>query len=291
MLKMMILTALTLIGGASAYAKDLKRVTLSDGRYYLIAVPDGVANPPLIIALHGGGGNPAQFESDSGLTKRALANGFAIAYPAGSGRTRLLTWNGIYCCAYAQEKQIDDVAFLDRVVSDAAKNYWIDAKRIFVTGMSNGSIMAETYGALRPRVVRAIGGVAGTMDIHDVRIRGAVPLLHIHGTDDSHVAYNGGYGPDSFVKVDFVAVEKLLDVFRKAAGPGLSYSESVIDPADDGMTTDRLVWSRNGVDYIVHLRVNGGGHNWPGGPRGERKGATRDFDAAEEVIRFFVQFK
>lgn len=291
MLRVIVFTALGLVFGTAARAADLAEVSLSDGRYYLIAVPDGVENPPLILAMHGGGGNPSQFERDAGLTERALANGFAIAYPAGSGRSRLLTWNAVYCCAYAQEKKIDDVGFLDRVVADAAKRYGIDPKRIFTTGMSNGSMMAETYGAMRPKIVRAIGGVAGTMDIYNVRIRGAVPLLHIHGTDDRHVAYEGGYGPDSFVKVNFVAVDKVLDAFRRAAGDRFSYAESVINPADDGMTTDRLAWSRNGVDYIVHLRVNGGGHNWPGGPRGVRKGATRDFKAAEEVIRFFVQFK
>jgi polyhydroxybutyrate depolymerase len=291
MLKSALIATLGLIWVTNSWAADLDEVELADGRTYLIAVPDDVANPPLILAMHGGGGNPLQFEGDAGLTDLALANGFAIAYPAGSGRTRLLTWNAMYCCAYAQQNEIDDIGFLDRVVADAAGRYGIDPLRIFTTGMSNGSMMAETYGALRPKIVRAIGGVAGTMDIYSVRIRGAVPLLHIHGTEDTHVAYLGGYGPDSFVKVNFVAVDKLLEAFRWAAPGGLIYSESVINPVDDGMSTDRLAWSRNGKDYIVHLRVNGGGHNWPGGPRGVRKGATRDFKAAEEVIKFFLQFK
>jgi polyhydroxybutyrate depolymerase len=285
------LIALLMIWTGAVQAASLKTVTLDDGRFYLIAVPDGVERPPLILALHGGGGNPEQFERDAGLAKAALKAGFAIAYPAGSGRTRLLTWNAIYCCAYAQRQRIDDVAFLDRVVADAGRQFGIDSKRIFVTGMSNGSMMAETYGALRPGIVRAIAGVSGTLDLRDIQPRGGVPLLHIHGTDDENVLYQGGVGPDSIVGTDVSSVEDLLEAFLSVAPRGLVYSETVLNPANDGMTTDRLAWSENGIDWVVHLRVNGGGHNWPGGARGQRKGATKDFAAATEVIRFFKQFK
>ena len=285
----LIFILLTFAGAAQA--ATLKTVELSDGRSYLIAVPEGIRNPPLILALHGGGGNPSQFARDAGLTATALKSGYAIAYPAGSGRTRLLTWNGIYCCAYAQQKGIDDIGFLDRVVADAAARFGIDSKRIFITGMSNGSIMAETYAASRPRVVRAVAGVAGSMDTRSVRVRGPVPLLHIHGTADDNVLYSGGVGADSVVKTNFVSVEEVLKAFLSAAPRGLTFSESVIDPGNDGMTTDRLVWSKNGIDWIVHLRVNGGGHNWPGGPRGQRKRATRDFDTASQILAFFNQFR
>jgi len=289
MFRTLMIILLTFAGAAQA--DRLTTVTLNDGRYYLIAVPEGVKSPPLILALHGGGGNPAQFERDAGLTAAALKAGYAIAYPAGTGRTRLLTWNAIYCCAYAQRQGIDDVAFLDRVVKDARKRFGIDPKRIFVTGMSNGSMMAETYAASRPAIVRAVAGVSGTLDVRDVRVRGPVPLLHIHGTADEHVLYTGGVGPDSIVETDVSSVEQVLRAFLAVAPRGLSATETVINPTEDGMTTDRLAWSKNGVDWIVHLRVNGGGHNWPGGARGAHKGATTDFRAADEILRFFGQFR
>ena len=270
---------------AAAISAPLTDVTLTDGRTYKIAVPAGVKRPPLILALHGGGGNPGQFERQAGLTDKALKRGFAIAYPSGSGRGPLLTWNAIYCCAYASEKGIDDVDFLDRVVRDAAVKFGIDDRRIFVTGMSNGSMMAETYAAQRAWFVRAVAGVAGTMDVRSVKLIGRVPLLHIHGTNDQHVLYEGGYGPDAKVKVDFVAVKDLLAAFLKSAPRDLAYTEMTIDTVDDGMSTDVLTWSKDDRAWVVHYRVNGGGHAWPGSRRGT--GGTLDFAAADAVLSFF----
>jgi polyhydroxybutyrate depolymerase len=107
-----------------ARADTLSRVEMADGRFYLIALPDGVPNPPLILALHGGGGSPAQFARTSRLTAPALAAGFAIAYPAGTSRGGpLLTWNGLYCCGSAQGSGVDDTAFLAAVIDDAARRF------------------------------------------------------------------------------------------------------------------------------------------------------------------------
>lgn len=65
-------------------------------RYYVIELPAQAANAPMILALHGGGGNPDQFARNTGVSKPALAQGHAVIYPAGSalGRVGFLTWNG-----------------------------------------------------------------------------------------------------------------------------------------------------------------------------------------------------
>jgi polyhydroxybutyrate depolymerase len=40
----------------------------------------------LILALHGGGGDPDQFASASGLGPAASRRDYAVAFPAGTGR-------------------------------------------------------------------------------------------------------------------------------------------------------------------------------------------------------------
>ncbi|MGL4278956.1 MAG: hypothetical protein ACRCS0_01205, partial [Albidovulum sp.] len=72
-------------------------------RYYEIELPANPKGAPLILALHGGGGDPDQFAKASGLARAATRAGYAVVFPAGSGRKgdRLLTWNGGYCCGYA----------------------------------------------------------------------------------------------------------------------------------------------------------------------------------------------
>jgi polyhydroxybutyrate depolymerase len=276
---------------APAGVAQFSDITLPGGRHYLLALPPGAAHPPLILALHGGGGSPEQFAADSRLAEMGTGAGFAVAFPAGSGRTRLLTWNGGYCCSYAQRQQVDDVAFLRSVITDAAKRAGVDPARVYVTGMSNGAIMAQTLAAAAPAgTVRAVASVAGTLDLDRYRPANAIPVLHIHGTADDHVPYNGGVGPSGLTNTNFTAAEVALDAFRdRFAGP-LTAETYTIDPVADGMHTERTDWrTADGRLIAALMKVVGGGHAWPGGPRGARKGATRDFDASREVLTFFIQ--
>ena len=88
MRKLALLIALLLAVPAGA-----ETVRLGD-RWYEIALPADPRGAPLILALHGGGGDPDQFARASGLARAASRAGFAVAFPAGSGRRgeRLLTW-------------------------------------------------------------------------------------------------------------------------------------------------------------------------------------------------------
>ncbi|MFZ1662212.1 MAG: PHB depolymerase family esterase, partial [Paracoccaceae bacterium] len=142
----LIFCLLVLLSPLTVRASDLANVDLADGRRYLGAAPEGIANPPLVIALHGGGGSPEQFSRDSGLAPAALDAGFAIVFPSGTSRRAVgpKVWNAGYCCGYAPAAGIDDQAFLTLVIKDAIRRYHVDPSRIYITGMSNGAILAET---------------------------------------------------------------------------------------------------------------------------------------------------
>jgi polyhydroxybutyrate depolymerase len=268
---------------------DSQTVVLGD-RSYTVDLPARAAGAPIILALHGGGGNPAQFARNSGLTRPANAKGYAVIYPAGSGRmAKMLTWNGGYCCAYAMKAGVDDLAFLDQVVADAAKRFGLDAQRLYVTGMSNGSLMAEVYGAARASKVRAIGAVSGSLDVDHTRITGPVPILVIHGMADNHVPFAGGVGAAGKVPTDWASVDQVIAAFVKAAPPPLTKADSVIDPVKDDtrvLATDYT--DAQGQVMVRLLAIEGGGHVWPGGRRAERDGGTADIDANTEVLRFFA---
>jgi polyhydroxybutyrate depolymerase len=262
-----------------------------DERSYVIKLPSQAARAPIILALHGGGGNPDQFARNSGLSKPALAQGYAVIYPAGSarGRLKLLSWNGGYCCAYAAKAGIDDVAFLDAVVADAAAQFGLDANRVYITGISNGSLMAERYAAERPDRVKAVAGVSGTLDVDRIPVTGPVPLLHIHGTADTNVPYAGGVGPNAKQATDWSSVDDVIAAFVQAEGSILAKTSRVIDPNDDNT---RVVIddykTANGVVMVRLMKIEGGGHSWPGGRRSARQGGTTDIDGATEVLRFFA---
>jgi polyhydroxybutyrate depolymerase len=277
-----------LAGSGTLAAQELREVRLDDGRSYLIAFPPGVSDPPLILALHGGGGSPAQFARSSGLTEPALAAGFAVAYPAGTSRLDgpFLVWNALYCCGHAPGTGVDDLAFLDRVAADAAARFGL-SDRVFVTGMSNGGMLAQTWAATRgPAHVAAVASVAGVMDLSRVRVAGPVPLLHIHGTADDMAPYAGGQGDSALTRTRHSAAEDGVAAFRAAWGR-LSETQALIDPVEDGTRVVRRDGLRRDRPAVRLMTVEGGGHVWPGGRRARGEGATRDIDASAEVVAFF----
>lgn len=255
-------------------------------RSYRIDLPANAQGAPVIIGLHGGGGSADQFARSSGLSRPANRQGYAVIYPEGTGRAA--TWNGGYCCGSAQRNRVDDMAFLDAVIADATRRFGLNPERLYLTGMSNGAIMAETYAARHPGRVRAVAGVAGTMDTGRIRVKGPVPLLHIHGTADALVPYAGGQGDSSLTRTNFASVASVEAAFL-APFPMLARTEHVIDPAADGMRViERNYADGRGRVQVRIQTIEGGGHAWPGSRRAARQGATQDISATTEVLRFFA---
>jgi polyhydroxybutyrate depolymerase len=262
-------------------------------RWYDIALPARPKGAPLILALHGGGGDPLQFASSSGLARAATRAGFAVAFPAGTGRwdKRLLTWNGGYCCGSAAKNGVDDTRFLKQVIADAAQRFGVDGSGVYLTGMSNGSIMSETFAARNPGMVRAVAGVSGTMDTARTRVEGRVPLLIIHGTADTKVPYDGGRGDTSNTQVDFASVASVVQAFLAPWGR-VSESSRTIDRHDDGTSITVTDYRKRGGVALRLMTIEGGAHHWPGG-RNLRldHGKTQEIDANAEIIKFFNVFR
>ena len=288
MIRRLCLLILLLIAPLSAFART-EEITLADGRTYRIDLPTTVTNAPVILALHGGGGNPDQFARNTGLSGPATSAGYAVIYPAGSARRGVfLTWNGGYCCGYAAAAGIDDIGFLDRVIADATSRFDLNAQRVYITGMSNGAVLAETYAALRPSQIRAVAGVAGTMDARTIVVAGRMPWLHIHGTADMLVPYTGGRGADASIDTDFASVDRVRAAFARPYANRLSQQANVIDVVTDGKRVIRADFlGPQGRLVLRILTIEGGGHDWPGSNRADRTDGSRDIDANTEIVTFF----
>lgn len=265
-------------------------VRLGD-RWYDIELPAEPKGAPLILALHGGGGDPVQYASASGLARAANRAGFAVAFPAGTGRRgeRLLTWNGGYCCGSAARKGVDDLGFLKEVIEDASRRFGVDGTGVYLTGMSNGSIMSETFAAKNPGLVRAVAGVSGTMDTSRIRVQGKIPALIIHGTADTMVPYEGGQGDTSLTRTDFASVASVVQSFLAPWGGVLAETTRNIDRKDDGTSVVVTDYQKGGRVVLRLMTIKGGAHHWPGGRKARlSEGKTQEIDANTEILRFFV---
>lgn len=260
-----------------------QRVVLGK-RSYIIDLPAN-SNGSIIVALHNASGNPEEFSSKTRLSGPAMAQGYAVIYPLGFG----LSWNGFYCCGPAQVKRSADIQFLDLVIADATARFKLDAGRVYLTGMGNGAVMAETYAARRASKVKAVAGVAGTMDLRRTSAS-RVPLLHIHGMDANVVPF-GTTGPEFGTEHEsdpFTPVPVLIKAFVGAHAQ-LTKTTRTIDSRNDGTSVIEENYNdSDGVTQVRLLAIVGGGHVWPGK---ERKGSgnTQEISATKEVLRFFAE--
>lgn len=284
--------ALALLTALLAFPLSAAAETVRLGeRWYEIALPAQPEGAPLILALHGGGGDPDQFASASGFARAATRAGFAVVFPAGSGRRseRFLTWNGGYCCGYAAREGVDDIGFLEEVIRDAASRFGVNGTGVYLAGMSNGSIMVETFAAKKPGMVRAVAGVAGTMDTRRNRVQGKVPALIIHGTADANVPFDGGQGDSSRTRTDFASVASVVTAFLAPWGGVLAETSRTIDRRDDGTSVIVTDYQTGGRVVLRLMTVEGGAHHWPGGRKARMaEGKTQEIDANTEILRFFA---
>jgi polyhydroxybutyrate depolymerase len=260
---------------------------------------------PLLLALHGGGGEAAGFRDYAGLDPLADRDGYVVVYPYGTGLLprRLLTWNGGRCCGYAQSRSIDDVGFLIALVDEVARRMSIDTRRVSATGHSNGAIMAYRLAAERADRIAAIVPVAGAMNLERFAPARPVPVLHIHSVDDPRALYNGGIGPPfplTSERVEHRSVDESLTRWREFNGCGADRKVVMTRTGRTGtreasQTATLLSYGpcRSGAE-VAHWQLTGVGHGWPGergsglpesvlGPR------TTIINAAEEIFRFLQQ--
>jgi polyhydroxybutyrate depolymerase len=130
-------------------------------RTYLLHVPSNFqkGSSPLVIVLHGSGGNGLGMEIGTGFSKLADQSGFAVAYPDGL----LGSSDGQTDWAYFFNDFTDDVGFFRQLINALQASLRPDPKRIYVTGLSSGALMSHRLGVQLSDLVAAIGVVEGAL--------------------------------------------------------------------------------------------------------------------------------
>jgi polyhydroxybutyrate depolymerase len=268
------LLSMLVVAAAARGAETLQHLRFGDrDRTYLVHVPPGLSGPvPLVVALHGGGGNATATAKMTGLNAEADAGGFIVVYPNGTDRSRplinligkpgFLTWNAGNCCGYAQEHHVDDVGFIRAVVDQLESRYRIDRKRIYATGISNGAMMAYTLGCEASDVFAAVGIVSGIIADSDCKPAYPVAVIDFHGTADQNVAINGGVGSKAFIKDNRPPVQDSIDFWVQADGCTAAPQKTRMA----SLEINSYGGCRDGTAVTYYI-IEGGGHAWPGGNR------------------------
>ena len=269
-------------------------------RNFLIYVPTGITpadaptahagGAPLLLLLHGRLGTPSGMVHLADFRSIANREGVILVYPEGVNRS----WNDGRESTPAHRQGIDDVAFIDQLITYMTKHYPVDVRRVYVAGMSNGGFMTSTLGCALGDRIAAIAVVAASIGRQDTCIPTiAMPVMYIQGTKDPLVPYASG----KLKKDSLYSHQEALDHWIAADDCGTRATKTEKpDSAGDGTSIIRETYRnpKTGVE-VVGITIQNGGHAWPGGwaylPRAIIGVTTRNLDANEAIWAFFKKYK
>jgi polyhydroxybutyrate depolymerase len=243
-------------------------------RQYLPTAFNAVSEPglPLIIALHGIGDNMTNF-SNVGFDNIADTARFIVVYPQGKVNSfSQNSWNN----GTLLSSPNDDIAFLSMLIDTIKVKYNIDLNRVYFTGFSMGGIMTYHMLCALPSRIAAIASVSGPMadsDVSGCNPGRVVPVMHMHGTADGTVPYDGGLPSLSSVPVTLSFWQN-----NNGCSDSTVYNLPNTVPGDS-ITVDTISFNTCGAP-LVHWRENGADHQWLYTP-------VNDVDATKQIWLFF----
>lgn len=268
-------------------------------RTYLLHVPDGLYENepvPLVFVFHGGGDNGSGMAGLTGFDKLSDREEFIAVFPDGVGNS----WNDgrPNLASEAHLLNVDDVGFVDAMIETISLELPVDWKRIYATGISNGAIFSHFLAAQRASTFAAVAPVVGGLAIpfsEQFDPDDTVSVIVIQGTDDPIVPYDGGQiagaNRGATISTDD-AVELWVENDGCSSIPLIE--ELPNNDLNDGCVVTRYTWSDGHADSaVVLLKIEGGGHTWPGSaqyvPESIVGRVCKDFEATEAIWSFFEE--
>jgi polyhydroxybutyrate depolymerase len=288
------------VGGAGA--DDIRAITHQNvERSFIVTNARSAAETPkpVVIDLHGLRDPHAANTSWPALDAVAVHEGFVAIYPAALEGS----WNPVG--DYGSEKRsragdepADDIGFIVKLIDRLLADKIADPARIYVSGVSQGGFM--TYSIMCDLAERIAGAAAiiAVMDEPQVLACNpsrAVPLLVMAGTNDPIVVYDG------WIRSQYrqYSVPEMFEFWRRKHGC-TGQKASLMPHRETEMNPTRTLiveWTGCVIDRALILyRIQGGGHQVPSlaavsqASLRSAGAQSRDFDAAEEIWKFFERF-
>ena len=225
-------------------------------RQYLIKMPSvNRETIPILYFLHGLGDNITRLDNEFHFQQVADEYNWAVVVPQALNEGYGTMWN-----AGLMSSNTDDSGFLMALLDALAEQYPINLDSVFFTGFSMGGFMTHRMAIEHGDRITACAPVSGLIT-HSMSNQTATPvrMLHIHGTSDPVVGYDGN--SQYFGGNLGLGVEAILNYWKNA---NHCVAEPVIDTFPD-LKNDGLRFVRytyEGDAELQHIKVIGGNHTW-----------------------------
>jgi len=247
-------------------------------------------NMPLVINLHGRWETIQWYKDYTVMHEYADTMGYVLVYPQGTAVSGDpgYSWNaGIR--NNGNFPTTDDVGFISVLIDTIKKHYDIDLSRIYCCGYSLGDAMTNRIAGELGHRIAAIAGIGGPLFglANSWTFMKPMPVLHMHGTEDTFVPYSG--------EGDRWPVETAIAYWVNINGceepPDSVYLPDIVP--EDYCTMLKISYSNcDGGSQVIFYKGIDMGHSWPGsGTTFPREGnKNRDINANVEILKFFGQY-
>ena len=291
------------VGGSEGQFLEASFTSPAGTRAYRLYVPRGYTGQavPLLVMLHGCTQTPEDFAAGTRMNAFAETHTFLVAYPAQTAAANpSRCWNWFE--SGHQSRTHGEPSLIAGLTRQVLATYNVDARRVYVAGLSAGGAMAAVLGVTYPDLYAAVGvhsglayGAADGLVSAMAAMQGggsapalaaartaaapgvlprAVPLILFHGERDTTVSPRNA--------------DQMVAQWIAAHGGGAApeTTEQVVG----GQRSTRTIYrDASGRALVEQWRVQGLGHAWFGGnPRGSYADAQGP-DASAEMARFFAE--
>ncbi len=239
-------------------------------RVYQSALYDGNTAFPVLVLLHGMDQTGDAMIPLTHMNTVADQMGFNVIYPDAYNKN----WNDGRNVAGipAYDQNVDDVGFIGAVLDRVKGTLRVDAKRIYVAGISNGAMMAYRLACETPERFAAAATVVGALPVNlaaSCSSATPIPIIAFNGTNDGLVLWNGGT-----IIVNNQDLGDILSVPETIAQwvaiNRCNSAAQIVEMPDtaptDGTRAYRETYTpQTGGADVVFYRIEGAGHTWPGG--------------------------